>query len=264
MDILLKKLASFVLAIALVPMATFSAAAAPAPAQTAVKVEYNKKAIVFPDQKPLIGDSRTLVPIRPIAETLGFKVDWNEKTRTVTIDKGNDNVRLVVTQKIAKKNGQTINLDVPAQIVNQRTVVPVRFIAEALSYKVDWDPATQTVLIADQAVANPNGTEEKPQEQTKPTEEGKKQDTVSLIDKESVVGQFFTFSPMGIYKVAGKVDPKATVIVDLEETSYSVDVKSDGTFEFYQTTHDGIRNFTVKAELDGKQDTFEGELQSAN
>ncbi|MGN7468646.1 copper amine oxidase N-terminal domain-containing protein [Brevibacillus sp. SAFN-007a] len=261
---MLKKLASFVLALALVPMAAFSAAAAPVAAQTAVKVTYNKKAIVFPDQKPLIRDSRTLVPIRPIAETLGFQVDWNEKTRTVTIDKGNDNIRLVISQKIAKRNGQTIHLDVPAQIVNQRTVVPVRFIAEALNYKVDWDPATQTVLIADQAASNPNGTEGKPQEQTKPAEEGKQQDTVSLIDKESVRGQYFLLSPMGIYKVAGKVDPKAEVVVELEGTSYSVDVNADGTFEFFQTTHDGIRQFTVKAEVAGKADTFEGEFQPVN
>ncbi|MGZ0052917.1 copper amine oxidase N-terminal domain-containing protein [Brevibacillus gelatini] len=260
MDILLKKLASFVLAIALVPMATFSAAAASAPVQSAVKVEYNKKEIVFPDQKPLIRDSRTLVPIRPIAETLGFKVDWNEKTRTVTIDKGNDNIRLVVTQKIAKKNGQTINLDVPAQIVNQRTVVPVRFIAEALSYKVDWDQATQTVLIADQAVVE----EEKPQEPAKPAEDNSKPEQASFFDKDSISGKSFRLGTMGIYEILGTVDPKAEVTVTLEGKTYEVEVKADGTFEFYRTTYDGIKNFTLKAEVDGKEDTFEGEFAARN
>ncbi|HBZ83539.1 copper amine oxidase N-terminal domain-containing protein [Brevibacillus sp. FSL K6-0770] len=260
-DILLKKITSFMLAVALVPMAAFSAAAAPA--QAAIKVEYNKKEIVFPDQKPVIRDSRTLVPIRPIAESLGFKVDWNEKTRTVTIDKGNDNIRLVVTQKIAKKNGQTINLDVPAQIVNQRTVVPVRFIAEALSYKVDWDPASQTVLIADQQTTQP-GQPQTPQPTKPTTGEEKKPDQVVLINDESVVGKTSSLFQIGLYQVTGKVDPKSEVIVVIGDESYEAEVKADGTFEFIGDAEDGIRQFTVKAEKEGKKDTYEGEFVSVD
>ncbi|WP_039960947.1 copper amine oxidase N-terminal domain-containing protein [Brevibacillus sp. BC25] len=264
-NVLLKKVTSLLLAIALVPMAAFSAAAAPvAPktVQNAVKVEYNKKQIAFPDQAPIISQGRTLVPIRPIAESLGFEVKWNEQTRTVTINKGKDNIRLVVTQKIANKNGQTINLDVPAQIVNKRTVVPVRFIAEALSYKVDWDPKTQTVLIADNVNPNQVGQQEKPKDPTKPATDEKKPDQVALIDKESIEGKSTKVAVIELYRVTGKVDPGADLTIVLEDDTHEVEVNADGTFKLQINGDEGIRSFTVKAEKDGKQDTFEGEFIS--
>ncbi|MED1943305.1 copper amine oxidase N-terminal domain-containing protein [Brevibacillus formosus] len=267
MNVLLKKVTSLLLAIALVPLAAFSAAAAPATVtpktvQNAVKVEYNKKQIAFPDQAPIINQGRTLVPIRPIAESLGFEVKWNEQTRTVTINKGKDNIRLVVTQKIANKNGQTINLDVPAQIVNKRTVVPVRFIAEALSYKVEWDPNTQTVLIADNVNPNQVGQQEKPKDPTKPATDEKKTEQVALIDKESIEGKSTTIAVIGLYRVTGKVDPKADLTVVIEDDTHEVEVNADGTFKLQINGDEGIRSFTVKAEKDGKQDTFEGEFIS--
>nr|WP_235442474.1 MULTISPECIES: copper amine oxidase N-terminal domain-containing protein [Bacillales] len=267
MNVLLKKVTSLLLAIALVPMAAFSAAAATAPVapkavQNAVKVEYNKKQIAFPDQAPIINQGRTLVPIRPIAESLGFEVKWNEQTRTVTINKGKDNIRLVVTQKIANKNGQTIKLDVPAQIVNKRTVVPVRFIAEALSYKVEWDPKTQTVLIADNVNSNQIGQQEKPKDPTKPATDEKKPEQVTLIDKESIEGKSTTIAVIGLYRVTGKVDPKADLTVVIDDDTHEVDVNADGTFKLQINGDEGIRSFTVKAEKDGKQDTFEGKFIS--
>ncbi|KMZ41564.1 MULTISPECIES: copper amine oxidase N-terminal domain-containing protein [Bacillales] len=266
-NVLLKKVTSLLLAIALVPMAAFSAAAATAPVapkavQNAVKVEYNKKQIAFPDQAPIINQGRTLVPIRPIAESLGFEVKWNEQTRTVTINKGKDNIRLVVTQKIANKNGQTIKLDVPAQIVNKRTVVPVRFIAEALSYKVEWDPKTQTVLIADNVNSNQIGQQEKPKDPTKPATDEKKPEQVTLIDKESIEGKSTTIAVIGLYRVTGKVDPKADLTVVIDDDTHEVDVNADGTFKLQINGDEGIRSFTVKAEKDGKQDTFEGKFIS--
>lgn len=256
---MLKKLASLVLAIALVPVAAFSASAASAPA--AIKVEYNQKAIVFPDQKPVIRDSRTLVPIRPIAESLGFDVDWNEQTRTVTINKGTSNVRLVVTQKIAKKNGQTINLDVPAQIINQRTMVPVRFIAEALSYNVNWNQATQTVLITDEQATQSNATAE-PKDNSATQKPAANEAAVKLIDRTTIKGRTFTIATIGLYRVSGNVEPGSEVVVTLEDNTFEVDVNSDGSFEFNKDTYDGIRNFTLKAEKDGKVDTYEGEFVS--
>ncbi|GED29749.1 copper amine oxidase N-terminal domain-containing protein [Brevibacillus centrosporus] len=256
---MLKKFASLVLAIALVPVAAFSASAASAPA--AIKVEYNQKAIVFPDQKPVIRDSRTLVPIRPIAESLGFDVDWNEQTRTVTINKGTSNVRLVVTQKIAKKNGQTINLDVPAQIINQRTMVPVRFIAEALSYNVNWNQATQTVLITDEQATQSNATAE-PKDNSATQKPAANEAAVKLIDRTTIKGRTFTIATIGLYRVSGNVEPGSEVVVTLEDNTFEVDVNADGSFEFNKDTYDGIRNFTLKAEKDGKVDTYEGEFVS--
>lgn len=142
----IKHTLAILLACTVIPTSAFAASA---PAQSEIHVLYNQKQLVFPDQKPVIRNSRTLVPIRPIAEGLGFKVDWNNQTQTVSIVKSPSTVNLVINQKTAKRNGQAINLDTPAQIINGRTMVPVRFIAEALNYQVNWNASTHQVLIAD-------------------------------------------------------------------------------------------------------------------
>ncbi|MGC5328733.1 stalk domain-containing protein [Brevibacillus sp. SYSU BS000544] len=145
----LKKTLAIALAFMLLPTVASGVSAATQP-KSDIQVVYNAKSIVFPDQKPVIKNSRTLVPIRPIAEGLGFKVDWDSKTQTVGIAKASSTVNLVINQKTAKRNGQAITLDTPAQIINGRTMVPVRFIAEALSYQVNWNASEQKVLISDQ------------------------------------------------------------------------------------------------------------------
>lgn len=99
------------------------------------------------DVPPTIVEGRTLVPIRLISETLGAKVDWLPETRSVTVDKGEDHVELTIGVQDAAVNQGTVQLDVPPQIIQSRTMVPLRFIAEALGMKVDWDGTTRTVSI---------------------------------------------------------------------------------------------------------------------
>lgn len=254
---MLKKLASLVLAIALVPVAAFSVSAAiSAPA---IKVEYNKKQIAFPDQKPVIRDSRTLVPIRPIAEGLGFEVEWNEKTRTVTINKGTNSVRLVVSQKIAKKNGQTINLDVPAQIINQRTMVPVRFIAEALSYNVNWDQKTQTVLIAEQSQTT---QPDQPKDETpKPSTEQPKTEAKFIV-KDSIEARHANLMGLGVYLIKGKTDPDSDLSVTLDEKTYEVEVQADGSFKFELWEKVSAEEYKITVTKKGETEVLDGKFTS--
>ena len=100
------------------------------------------------DQAPIIQNDRTLVPLRVIFEALGADVAWDDWTQTVTAVKGEVTVKVTVGKNAMFKNGQTIPLDVPAQIVNDRTLVPVRAVSEAFDCSVDWDDATQTVTIS--------------------------------------------------------------------------------------------------------------------
>jgi len=254
-----KKVAALALAIALVPVSAFAAPAVTN--QASVQAQYNKKAIVFPDQKPVIRDKRTLVPIRPIAEGLGFDVQWNSQTRTVMITKGANSVKLVVSQKIAKRNGETITLDVPAQIINQRTMVPVRFIAEALNYDVNWTAATQTVLITDKAVSTNPGAQLPGQTPTeKPAE---KPAAANLIDKESVTAKSIFIASLGLYRVEGKVVAGTELQLVLDDKTYEVPVRSDGTFQITQESVDGIETYTLKATKDGKEtEIFEGKFEN--
>lgn len=99
------------------------------------------------DQVPVIHLGRTMVPLRAIFEALGASVDWNPETRTVMCKKGSNTIELTIDSDVLYKNGNPVSLDVPAMLVNGRTLVPVRAVSEALGAKVNWDDSTRSVII---------------------------------------------------------------------------------------------------------------------
>jgi hypothetical protein len=96
---------------------------------------------------PIVRNNRTLVPLRAIFEALGLTVGWDGATKTITGEKDGVKITLTVNSKDAVVNDIPVKLDSPATIVNRRTMVPVRFIAESLGADVKWDQSTKTVLI---------------------------------------------------------------------------------------------------------------------
>ncbi len=100
------------------------------------------------DVAPYVKDGRTLAPMRAILEALGMTVTWDDATQTATAVSGDTTISVTIGNNIAKVNGADKILDVPAQVTNGRTFVPVRFFAEALNMKVDWDALTKTVIIS--------------------------------------------------------------------------------------------------------------------
>lgn len=125
------------------------------------------------DTPPMIVSNRTLVPVRAIFEALGADMTWDGETRTATGKNTDKTVVIQIGSATAYVNGEATTLDVPAQIINNRTMVPARFVSEALGANVYWDGATQTVRIAntvydvlrvvdgDTIVVDFNGTKEK-------------------------------------------------------------------------------------------------------
>lgn len=111
-----------------------------------ITVKYNNGVINF-DQLPIIENGRTLVPLRAIFEKIGADVEWDGDTQTVTATKGDISISLTINSTTAIKNGQNITLDVPAKIVSGRTLVPVRFVSDCFGVNVEWDGATQTVIL---------------------------------------------------------------------------------------------------------------------
>ena len=120
----------------------------PAFAQDEIKVIVNGEQVVFPDTNSVIVNGRTLVPVRAIFEKMGLEVDWDSQTRTVIGKKEGLVIKLPIDNKYANKNGEDIELDVPASIVEGRTMVPVRFIADSVEAKTNWDGENKTVLIS--------------------------------------------------------------------------------------------------------------------
>lgn len=112
--------------------------------------------IVFSDVAPYIKNSRTYVPIRFIAEELGFDVKWDAKTKKVTMSDGKSTVELTIGLKTMLVNGKKVKLDAPAEIKDQRTFVPLRAIAEAFGKKVEYSNDYRAVCIGDDVRFNKN------------------------------------------------------------------------------------------------------------
>lgn len=105
--------------------------------------------IVYSDVEPYIKNSRTYVPIRFIAEELGYDVKWDAKERKVTMNDGETNVELKIGSDKMKVNDRVVQLDAPAEIKDGRTFVPLRAIAEAFGEKVDFSNDYRAVYIGD-------------------------------------------------------------------------------------------------------------------
>ena len=119
-----------------------------------ISVVLNGNPVVF-DVPPQIIDNRTMVPLRAIFEAMGANVDWNGDTQTVTAARGGTTVVMQVGNNVITVNGNAITLDVPPMIVDNRTLVPVRAVAESFGADVEWRPTTQTVFITAAPVAPP-------------------------------------------------------------------------------------------------------------
>ena len=104
------------------------------------------------DSPPIIKNSRTLLPIRAIIEALGGTVGWDTTAKKVTVTLGSTTIELWIGKSIAKVNGVDTSIDsanpkVVPEIINSRTMLPLRFIAENLGCDVQWDGTTKTITI---------------------------------------------------------------------------------------------------------------------
>lgn len=123
-----------------------------ASAQDAISVELNGQVLAF-DVPPQLINDRTMVPMRAIFENLGANVEWIGTHELIVATKGVNIITMkigsnvMVIQDVVANEQQVIELDVPPQVINDRTLVPVRAIAEGLSATVEWVGETQTVVI---------------------------------------------------------------------------------------------------------------------
>lgn len=99
------------------------------------------------DVLPVIEKGRTLIPIRVISELLGASVDWDSNNKSVAIEKNSTKIKLTIDSINAKVNNANYQLDVPAKIINNRTMVPLRFVTDNLGLKVEWNDQNKTVDI---------------------------------------------------------------------------------------------------------------------
>ncbi len=96
---------------------------------------------------PVIVNERTLVPVRAIIEAFGGTVSWDSAVRTVLLDINDDTVRLVIGSNTAYLNGKEEKLDVAPAVINDRTMLPIRFVAEGFNFGVAWEGQSRTIYI---------------------------------------------------------------------------------------------------------------------
>jgi hypothetical protein len=118
------------------------------------RITINGALIKFPDTQAFINeDGRTMVPVRFVAENLGFDVRWIDETKTVLVSNGNTELRLLIGESVVEKNEEgkrlSLTMDTIPVIRNGRTMVPLRFISEAMGIEVNWNGANTEVMILD-------------------------------------------------------------------------------------------------------------------
>lgn len=121
--------------------------------QTIILTVGEKEAIVFGkevtnDVAPLLKNDRVMLPVRFVAENLGADVEWSaDNPKEVKILKGETELVIFIDESYAEVNGNKVPLDSPAFLENDRTYLPIRFIAENLGCNVEWDDKTKQVII---------------------------------------------------------------------------------------------------------------------
>lgn len=111
-----------------------------------IKVFVNGEPVEF-DVPPVIVDDRTLVPLRAIFEALGADVEWNGAARTVSARKDATEIRLTIGENVMYVNQSAASLDVPARLIDDRTMVPIRAISEAFRCTVNWNGDEKIITI---------------------------------------------------------------------------------------------------------------------
>lgn len=131
-------------------------ASSPAAALTRIILQLdNKKAQINGkptalETAPVLLEGRTMVPLRFVGEGLGATVDWDGTERSVTLRLNGETIVLWIDRPEAKVNGKPVVLDVPATILADTTMVPVRFVSENLKQEVTYLQATKQIIVASQ------------------------------------------------------------------------------------------------------------------
>ena len=113
---------------------------------TEIAVKLNGEWMTF-DVDPILLNDRTLVPFRAIFEALGCTVSWDDETQTAIGMRNGTKIELPIGKTSVRVGGQKTTLDQPAIVKNDRTLVPLRFVSEALGAQVKWLDDSQTVVI---------------------------------------------------------------------------------------------------------------------
>mgnify|MGYP000250603451 CR=1 FL=1 len=137
------------------------------------------------DTPPVIKEGRTLIPVRAITEGFGAEVSWDDETQEVTITKDDKIIKLTIGSVVAVVDGEEIQIDAKSEIMNGRTVVPLRFIIESLGLKIEWDSETETIEIEEE-IEDDNESETEIEEELEDVDEKESENEEEIEDDNGV------------------------------------------------------------------------------
>lgn len=114
-----------------------------------IEVYIDGTKLIFENQPPIIDNGRTLVPMRAMFEALGAYVEWNDDTKTATGSTLAVFVSIRIGENTMNRNFVDVPLEVPAQIINGATMIPLRAVSECFDMQVNWDGINQTITLTD-------------------------------------------------------------------------------------------------------------------
>ncbi|MBR3942358.1 MAG: copper amine oxidase N-terminal domain-containing protein [Clostridia bacterium] len=117
--------------------------------ERAVSVELKGEMLTFPDTQPQLVNGRTMVPMRFIFEKLGASIWWDDANQTVFAFTEQDTMVMQIGSDRMFINDEPLALDVPPQLIGERTMVPLRAVSESFGLKVEWNDETSTVIITE-------------------------------------------------------------------------------------------------------------------
>lgn len=163
---------------------------------------------------PVIVEGRTLVPIRAIIEAMGGSVDWNSETKEASLTLNDKQIRLTIDVRVAYVNDEENVLDVAPAVINNRTMLPIRFIAENFDFNVDWDSEQKIITITGNVGTEEDTTEAVSEE---PVDEETTSGSTSVDSTEPVVYMTNDISSDAIMKIYEKLNftPQGNVAIKL-------------------------------------------------
>lgn len=204
------------------------------------------KSAVEGDVPPVIKNDRTLVPARAFFEHIKAEVYWNDVRKQVKINLNDTKIILVIGSNVAYVNSVIKVLDTVPIIMNDRTMIPVRFVSETLGYKVSWDADSRSVHI--------DTTVEKPVQKPEENESTSKSRITSMVysvSGKSFIIKFTFSSPLSGYKLYNLDNPVRTVL-ELTGATYGssklIEVGSGGIDKFRTANHES--HYKIVADLE--------------
>ena len=172
---------------------------------------------------PIVFNDYSVVPARDVFEAMGATVEWSAINQKVTVKYDDTKVELYINNKTVKQNGVKKTAPIPPKLINGKTMIPVRFVAEALGFDVNFDSKTDTILINTKKTTTPKPEVSNPAA-PKPTYDITLT-SYSYSKTDDIVSVVFTFTESVKHSSFILKEP-ARLVVDTENTKFPTTLKS--------------------------------------